>query len=172
MRVLLHRARSKVRAALERPTALCSHVSARIGAVGNAPPPGGRSGTRAPNGPVSAVPLHTLAVVSFVPPAGSLRRPAAALAARASETGTKGTRPRSCHFGCHPPGKTRESRASRSLHLPHMQGFSGMRLGGFEPPTRGLEGRRSSTELQAHDVQSTAEPCGIGTADARVPSFG
>jgi hypothetical protein len=24
-----------------------------------------------------------------------------------------------------------------------------MRLGGFEPPTRGLEGRRSSTELQA-----------------------
>src|SRR5215211_341595 len=25
----------------------------------------------------------------------------------------------------------------------------GMRLGGFEPPTRGLEGRRSSAELQA-----------------------
>src|SRR5205823_14053318 len=27
--------------------------------------------------------------------------------------------------------------------------FAATRLGGFEPPTRGLEGRRSSTELQA-----------------------
>jgi hypothetical protein len=30
-----------------------------------------------------------------------------------------------------------------------------MRLGGFEPPTRGLEGRRSSAELQARSLQST-----------------
>jgi hypothetical protein len=27
-----------------------------------------------------------------------------------------------------------------------------MRLGGFEPPTNGLEGRRSSTELQARSA--------------------
>jgi hypothetical protein len=33
-----------------------------------------------------------------------------------------------------------------------------MRLGGFEPPTHGLEGRRSSTELQA--------PTGEGSAAA------
>jgi hypothetical protein len=33
-----------------------------------------------------------------------------------------------------------------------------MRLGGFEPPTNGLEGRRSSAELQAR-VGSVAPPC-------------
>ena len=32
-----------------------------------------------------------------------------------------------------------------------------MRLEGFEPPTRGLEGRRSSTELQAPTAQRTGE---------------
>jgi hypothetical protein len=33
-----------------------------------------------------------------------------------------------------------------------------MRLEGFEPPTSGLEGRRSSTELQAPCRQGTAAP--------------
>ena len=47
-------------------------------------------------------------------------------------------------------GRTGES------DLPRLRGFlrefdssSGMRLEGFEPPTNGLEGRRSSSELQA-----------------------
>jgi hypothetical protein len=47
-------------------------------------------------------------------------------------------------------------RTGRSAEVRDLLGFSagigfstGMRLGGFEPPTRGLEGRRSSTELQA-----------------------
>src|SRR5919204_5397661 len=31
-----------------------------------------------------------------------------------------------------------------------------MRLGGFEPPTNGLEGRRSSTELQARSRKGTS----------------
>jgi hypothetical protein len=31
-----------------------------------------------------------------------------------------------------------------------------MRLEGFEPPTNGLEGRRSSAELQARDLKGTA----------------
>ena len=32
-----------------------------------------------------------------------------------------------------------------------------MRLEGFEPPTRGLEGRRSSSELQAPDYRVAPE---------------
>ena len=34
--------------------------------------------------------------------------------------------------------------------------FARVRLGGFEPPTRGLEGRRSSAELQARNAESVA----------------
>ena len=52
------------------------------------------------------------------------------------------------------PG-VKQDRTSES-DLPRLRGFlpefdssSGMRLEGFEPPTNGLEGRRSSSELQA-----------------------
>jgi hypothetical protein len=49
-----------------------------------------------------------------------------------------------------------------------------MRLEGFEPPTNGLEGRRSSSELQAPDRRvarraALLDELGLGLRVGRVP---
>jgi hypothetical protein len=46
-----------------------------------------------------------------------------------------------------------------------------MRLEGFEPPTRGLEGRRSSTELQARDLRVPLLSGAFGYANASTGHF-
>jgi hypothetical protein len=66
-------------------------------------------------------------------------------------------------------GQRREARAK-----PEAGQGSEVRLEGFEPPTNGLEGRRSSSELQAPDRRvarraALLDELGLGLGVGRVP---